>query len=271
MPQKKYTYSLASDTLNGAIVNDQLRDEIHAEGSGVNISVDSITAMGDVLEIYMSDIMPDDIAGASASLLAVVALHDGTQIEIIQPLDSDNAPIVRAKAAPQGWTYQMHPIEFKTGIINSVINKDIHNADRGFAVIKFYKDVAGTDTLIEGADINQTFLDANCIRTDIDWEPTYDYEVLGGFISSYDTLTTDVFLWVIGVPDVPYASGGEKEMCGGVNMRYLDARAQLNVDGKVTKRMTYNAVYHTNKLRFSTRHDLGANINIQILIEHFKA
>lgn len=82
MAQTKYTYSIATDTVNGVLIANQLTTEIQAQGSGVNTTVDSIASLGDVLDIYMADILPDDIAGTSASLAAVVALHDGIQIDI---------------------------------------------------------------------------------------------------------------------------------------------------------------------------------------------
>ena len=77
MAQTIYEYSISADTLNGAVVEHQLREEIHAEGSGVTISVDSISRDGDDLSIVMADILPDDVSETSASLAAVVAAHDG--------------------------------------------------------------------------------------------------------------------------------------------------------------------------------------------------
>lgn len=91
MAQTKYTYSIATDTVNAKVVPVELIDEINAEGSGVSITVDFISTQGaDVLEIHMADIMPDDIAGESASLKAVVNLHTGTKTaETIQTVKID--------------------------------------------------------------------------------------------------------------------------------------------------------------------------------------
>ena len=79
MAQTKYTYSLANDTLNGEVDINKLTRQIHAEGSGVVISVDymNVDASQDLLDIFMADTLADDVAGTSVSLASIVSAHDG--------------------------------------------------------------------------------------------------------------------------------------------------------------------------------------------------
>ena len=65
-----YTYSIASDTLNGAVAPDKLSDEIQAEES-ITIALQGISIDGDVLDIEFRD------AITKSTLDVIVAAHDG--------------------------------------------------------------------------------------------------------------------------------------------------------------------------------------------------
>jgi hypothetical protein len=83
MASTKYTYSISSDTLNGAVSLSDLKTELVNDAT-IILAPDYINASGDVLDIWMKDEMPDDIAGASALLDAAVAAHTGIPTEVIE-------------------------------------------------------------------------------------------------------------------------------------------------------------------------------------------
>lgn len=183
------------------------------------------------------------------------------------PKDSESAPITRIKAARKGWTYGAIPIEFETSQLDSLYSKEVDGTDRSGITLKFYD---GNDDEIteEGLlEVNET----NIVKTVIDFEPPYDYEIIGGALRlESDITTSDCRLWIIAVPDIP-APTGSKEMAGGINLKFLAPENSFAVDGRVSKYMTYDATYHTNKLKFIFIHDAGMKKKIHITIELYKA
>lgn len=189
----------------------------------------------------------------------------------LDPRDSDGSALNRTKITTTGWHYQLHGIEFETSKLNSLYSKKVDNTDYGFSTIKFYKDVSGVETEITGGDLNQTFLDANCIKTVIDWEPTHDLEMIGGTLKQKTSPTQDVHLWVVGVPDVAEAYGGSKPFVVNIDLAYIGLEEGVSVDGRAPKYMQYSATYHTTKLRLIFRHAVGFNHKLHMIFELFKS
>jgi hypothetical protein len=76
MAQTKYTYSIAGDTLNGVLSTAALKEEIGQ--SSIITALDYITALGDVLDIYMKDVLSE---GDETTLDGVVSAHTGVPLE----------------------------------------------------------------------------------------------------------------------------------------------------------------------------------------------
>lgn len=187
------------------------------------------------------------------------------------PRDSDGSPLQRTKITTTGWHYQLHGIEFETSKLNSVYSKKIDNTDYGFSSIKFYESINEVETEITGENLNQSYLDINCIKTTLDWEPTHDLEIIGGMLKQKTIPTEDIRLWVIGVPDIPEASGGSKPFAVNMNLAFIGLEEGVKVDGRAPKYMTYNSTYHTNKLRIILRHPVGTKHKLKMIFELFKA
>jgi hypothetical protein len=183
--------------------------------------------------------------------------------------DTDGAVIVRNKAAKSGWTYAAIPLEFETARLSSSIVALLsdNSTTRPGMTLKAYN-AAGTEVTTAG------LLDANLAtitKTIVDIELPYDYELIGGSLRTLTSIDTDMRLWIIAVPDIPAGSGGSKEMCGGLNLRYLAPGNEFRVDGRVSKYMTYNATYHTNKLRFILYYPAGTNESLSVSLEIYRA
>ena len=82
MAQTKYTYSIATDTANAKLANSKLKSEVQA--SAIVTAIDYINSLGDVLDIYMKDVLS---AGDETVLDGVVAAHDGVPIIEIPTVD----------------------------------------------------------------------------------------------------------------------------------------------------------------------------------------
>lgn len=186
---------------------------------------------------------------------------------VVDQLDTDGAQIVRQKAAKKGWTYTVIPIEFQTSrLSDSVYSKHYEGTDRSGISLKAYNNSDVEVTTPGIANVNY----ASIVKTVIDFEPEYDYEVIGGFIRTINDISSDIRLWIVAVPDISAGSGGSKEMVSGLNLNYMKPENVYFVDGRVTKFLSYNATYHTNKLRFILKYPAATNENVVINIELYK-
>lgn len=179
------------------------------------------------------------------------------------PVDIDGRSLIRPVAAKAGWTYFYCPIEFTTAKLNSLNSKKHDNTNRSGISYKIYDS--------NDAEITEVQNEVNAVKTVVDFEPTYDYEVIGGQLQQHTKPTTNVRVWVIAVPDVAEQYGGSKEIVGGANLKFIDSTDKINADGRVSKYMTYNATNHTNKIRVILRHDAGIQHCAMLILEMFKA
>lgn len=188
----------------------------------------------------------------------------------LKTTDTDGSDLSRFKLAPTGWTFQDHSFEFTTGTLDSVYSKKCDGTDFNFCTLAFYEEsTPGIETLISGVNLNQGYLDLHCTKTVIDWEPTHDYDVIGGELTALSATPLDVRIWVMVVPDIPAIYGGSKELLvGGKNMKYC---ANYELDGKVAKHLVYNPTLHTNKIRIIVRHAIGCKAPLEVCVDFYKA
>ena len=177
--------------------------------------------------------------------------------------DGEGSALNKIKMAPKGWTYQLRSIGVKTSTINSLSNNDHNGNDLGGCTLKFYK--ANGDEITD-----QGVADTDCVKTVLDIEPAYTYEVIGGWLSVQNNVTDNIKIYVIGAPDIPEYLGGSKLMVANLDARYIDPSERVRLDGRTPKHMTYDATYHTSKLRLVLTHAVGVAENFQISLEIFK-
>lgn len=177
--------------------------------------------------------------------------------------DIDGSLVVRPKAAKKGWTYSMIPIEVKTSTLSSIKSYLVDGSNRSGITLKLYDNTS--------TEITNVAYESTCVKTVVTFEPTFDYELVGGTCSQKAKPGSDVRIWVTAVPDIAEAYGGSKEMVGGVNLDFIDPTDKVDADGRVSKLMTYSATYHTNKLQFTLKHGAGVAHDLLIKLEVFKA
>ena len=182
----------------------------------------------------------------------------------IESRDADGSLLARTKITATGWHFQAHSIEWTTSTLASVYNADSSGNDLGFATVKFYDS--------NDAEITTAPEMTGCVKTVIDWEPTFDYEMVGGSLHHASVPGSNCRLYVIAVPDIPAAYGGSIFFAqGGINLNHVGATGSIRLDGRAPKRLTYDATNHTNKLRFILKHTAGLVYTGMIVLELYKA
>lgn len=175
--------------------------------------------------------------------------------------------------APVGWKQLWFETEFETSKLNSVHEKDWQNNDIGWSSLKFWKD-DGQGGEVECTD--QTDIDANCIRTDIEWMPDSDFMIKGGFVGHITSPTVDIYAWAQAAVLAPAYGGPQVTFAdGGLNMKYVDAYGKTGLDGVAGTVLEYDghpqlpAGSGTNRIRFVFRHPAGHQHKFQILLDVF--
>jgi hypothetical protein len=190
-----------------------------------------ILRVNDNNEDYLTDYIKYSEDEIRSLDLTSTELHKSKSVYIpdtvkLQQIDPDTGAVsISPRWAPEGWYQQLYEIEFETCKIDSVHEKDWMNNDIGWCHLKFFD--ADNVELLEQNDI-----DANCVRTDVEWMPNIDYMIKGGFIGQITQPAENIYVWTQGVilPDWaggPQATFGE----GGINMIYVGAHERVGLDG----------------------------------------
>lgn len=179
----------------------------------------------------------------------------------LEPLDIDGTPILRNKIAKSGAAYRLVPFEVVTGTYNGIWAQDYATNNRPEFTHKIYD--------IDNIEITSSNNQALAVKTVIDFEPAYNYEIVGGMIHQQIRPTSDIRVFVVIVPDIPAAYGGSKEMIGGVNLKFIDPTSHINADGRASKPLSYSATNHTNKVRIIIKYDAGVQHQLMSVFEYF--
>ncbi len=181
--------------------------------------------------------------------------------------DTDGAQIVRLKAAKKGWSFWAVPVEITTSTLSgSLYCKDSSEVDIPGVSCKIYN---SNNQEITTAGVLNANLNT-CVKTVIDFEPTFDYEIIGGALRINSNPAQDMRLWIVGAPDIPAQYGGSKEFASGINLKFLGPDSSFEVDGRVTKFLTYDPNTHQGKMRMILRHPAGAQVNMQLVIHLYR-
>lgn len=201
-------------------------------------------------------------------------------VNISQPIDSDGSLISRNKTTRTGWHFEPRSIDFTAGVAGSLYNRK-HDGntidtgtDYGDASISFF-DASGVAITQNGETLEQwqTRLNANCVRTQIDWQPTYDMDLIGthvGILNAPDGIKR-AYSWIIIAPDIPeFLAGSVPFLSGGWNLRHFKNSPSTFLDGRGVYTMLHDPDYNSNKIRVIIKHELNSNIELQFVAEHFK-
>jgi hypothetical protein len=214
----------------------------------------------------------NDAGVLSAILSSAGKMSDGTNtfddpvsglnfLKDTYAVDSENATISRLKINTAGWYFHDRYLQLITSKLDSLCNFNAYGIQIGDAVIKFY-DVEDAELL------TQESIDLYCVKTVIDIEPIYDYEIISASVFSVEKTLVPVYVGVIIIPDISIENGGSKCTLNGADFSQSN---KYEIDGRTVKRLNYNATYHTNKIRGIILHPTGLQLKLNIDIDHFKA
>ena len=188
-------------------------------------------------------------------------------------IDSEGRQISRMAAGKKGWVYLAHFFELETSKDGGLFCEDYTGTSCPSLSIKFYK---ADDSEITGAGAyasKQAHLDAECIRTEVLFKPSFDYELISGTIRLDSVSTEDCRLWVTGGV-LELGAAGTKEFARGMNLKFLGADEVIETDGRASKYMKKTITglpYQSNQLKFIIKHSAGYNFKIMPTIEYFRA
>lgn len=182
-------------------------------------------------------------------------------------IDTDGAQIVRIKAAKRGWSFWAVPVEITTSTLGGSLFSEMSDGTPiPWVNCKIYN---ASDVEITTAGLLNANL-GTCVKTVIDFEPTFDFEIIGGDLRINSNPSADTRLWIIGAPDIPAMFGGSKEFASGINLKFLAPDASFTIDGRVTKSLTYNPATHQGKMRLILKHPAGTQVNVQFVIHMYR-
>lgn len=176
----------------------------------------------------------------------------------IEPRDSEGAMIYSPKTNSAGWTYQKVAFDYLTCVPDSLAFINCDGSLDPTAVVRCFD---SANTLL----LTQEERDISCVKTIIDWMPTSDFEIVGGEFRVLGDCA-DTRLWIMAVPDYPYAYGGQRVLAKNIACRfdYL-----FKCDGRNRKKLSYNGGAGTNKVRVIVRHTAGLRLDSQLTLEVF--
>ena len=82
--------------------------------------------------------------------------------------------------------------------------------------------------------------------------------------------TEKIFMNVVFAPYIPYAQGGSRVLIKNKNLKFFPVGEKIQVDGRTSKKLTYNPTYHINMIRLIIYHPAGYKSELMSGIEHFK-
>jgi hypothetical protein len=215
MPVKKYTYSIANDTLNGEVDLDHLRRELEEDQTILyGLAAEGIQAAGDVLDIYLKSNLSD----YTTEVTSIVNAHDGTH----DPYEPETVIV-----QPNREGYKLCDRDFRlcTGVLTNsyedlyIKASDNIRYDWGELTLQgCYKDDAGS--MVTCTD--QADADTNACLTIWNYSPkklsdgtAVDIGLRGGAItvdpSLVGTTQDDLFkhqFYAVAAPDIPSSMGG---------------------------------------------------------------
>lgn len=170
----------------------------------------------------------------------------------LAPRDSDGADMTRVKMFKSGVSVRFHFFSFKTADLTNGVHhkKSDGSTNFGYITYKLFD--------VNGDEITDAANEADAVKTQIDFEPpSINYEIVAGKFYQSAAPASNVYVHVVGVPDVPEGSGGSISFCSDANLKLMGVGLAFETDGRVPKAMNYDATYHTSKLRIIFYHSAG--------------
>lgn len=203
-----------------------------------------------------------------------------------QPQDTEGRPYFRQVITAPDWYYSPRSLDFYTAKYGSLYNRqhipDVSNSVSGAAIdamqdigdawLDFYdlSNTLMTKGAEESAEAFQARLTSDCYKTVMNFEPLFDYDVMGAKIQFRNVPDDRAYFWAVLAPDIPAEWGGNVVfMGGGMNIAFQDNRDTFVCDGKSVARVYYDPVYHSGKMSVILLHNPGVQIGMQFILQFY--
>lgn len=255
MAATKYTYSIANDTLNGALASDELA--IAIQDSAIVTAFDKIQYTDDVLDIWFKDSLS---SGDKDILDTLVSEHDG-----VVELTVDTVHIESART-----NYHGDPIIVNREIVGTLFATA---ANFQVGVSGCANEHCSMNLYDEYGELCNTN-SGDAVQTVLDFEPSgISYDIYGGRFFVTDIEEGDmVLLKCIGVPDIPLPNGSKVFV---ENLRFCYKIADHQIRAANPTYLPYNATYTamgmpTNKIRITLDHAKGKYYHCSFIPEIYR-
>lgn len=202
-------------------------------------------------------------------------------VSIDTPKDTEGRQLTRTVVTAPNWHYSPRSLDFYTAKYKSLYNRSHYGdgtidgaLDMGDAYMSFF-DASGAEIIkgeSESATDYQVRLSSICTKTTVTFECTYDIDVFGAKMMIKNPPTERAYVWAIAAPDVPVEYGGNIVfMGGGMNLSFFADKSCVEYDGKTSSVIRYDPVYHSGKILVMAKHEAGAQIGIQFIVQYYSA
>jgi len=221
-------------------------------------------------QVYNDDVLVSTLA------LAIFLVTGSSQYF---PIDGDNRPLYRGVITEPEFHYSPRSLDFYTCKYNSLFNRSHYgdgtidgSPDLGDAWCSYYNasNVELTKGESESAEDFQVRLTANCTKTIMYFEPSFDYDVVGAKLQFRNIPSDRAYFWFVAAPLVPAEYGGNVVfMGGGMNISFFNERDTFECDGKTVSKISYDSVYHSGMIGLIVKHNVGVQIGIQLIYQFY--
>lgn len=216
-------------------------------------------------DTLIDDIVADKAIVSKGNTSGDHIVGHSAQIDYLKDIvmrDEDGAPLQRNKITRSGWHVQGHGICIMTSKDTAFGNSDEDGTDLGFCTSQLLKPDG------QGGWTATTEANNDAEKTVVSWEPNFDYEILGAHLSQAAPPAADMWFYAKGLPGILSLMFAN----GGVNLKCMGSGPILNFDGKAPKHLKFtDPIPGTNKFDLIMRHAAGAQHEVQLIFELFKA
>jgi hypothetical protein len=202
---------------------------------------------------------------------------------IIPQRDVEGHELIKHVVAMEDMHYEPRSLDFMTAKYNSLYNRKHDNGtvssgtDYGDGDMHFY-DSTDTELVFQGTGYEseteaefQTRLTSNCTKTEVHFEPSFDYSIRSGIIMLGEDVTYDAYVWCVLAPHISEESGGNVPfLAGGYNLKFFQSKSFIQMNGLSTFHIATDPIYYSHRIGTVVKHNAGDQIPLQMIFELYK-
>jgi hypothetical protein len=185
----------------------------------------------------------------------------GTLVKLDESRDSDGVPLQRLKIAANGAKFKTHHIYFKTSDLDSLKERKEDGTSYDYSTLKLFD--------INGIEITDSANEGDAVKTVVEFEPPFTYEIIGGGIYQASVPASSLIVHAIFAPTIPEAYGGQIHFINEGHLEMMGTGKVVDIDGYVPKKINYDSVNHSGRFNFVFHHAAGLQHELLMFIKIF--